>query len=166
MTGEEVAFWMMMGFSCLTGIFIGYLIFSPSKRRAHMNDAFVDDLPVSHHDVLAPETEPPPDPWLADKETLRQQARERAKARMVQSQKPMTPPTTPSVQAEFVPDTSEPKISEPDPATVPRDAGASDQSQPYFAPETLEAWDQVGKTAGRRKPGTWVKAEPSDKMTG
>lgn len=182
MTGEEVAFWLMMGFSCLIGVFIGYLLFSPSRDRARLDDDLdLDDDRFDDEVVepgVAPDTAPQREPWLADRETLREQARERAMARMAESEKRVRQEQAAAESAQ------DPQKSAPAPATAAtatvgeaavsesavnepgiRQSVASEtapddgRDQPYFNPDTIKAWDQASVSGRRRKPGTWVKAD-------
>jgi|GEM_PF-6598649 len=153
MEGQEIAFWLMMGFSCLIGIFIGYLMFSPRRSRAGADDEFVHDSfnDETHADSLSsqidPDTVPAREPWLTDKETLREQARERAIARMTEHSKRVRQETEAAKQA------GRQSLSESEQST-----NAEEPAQPYFDPDTIKEWDQVSPKSARRKPGTWVKA--------
>lgn len=145
MEGQEIAFLLMMGFSCLVGIFIGYLMFSP-RRSAKVAQEKFDDQPFDDAAELSelssqldPDTVPAPEPWLADKATLREQARERAMARMAEHAKQVR------LEAQAA-------------NRGTRQAEPAEQTQPFFDPDTIKEWDQVSPKSARRKPGTWVKA--------
>jgi hypothetical protein len=161
MEGQEIAFLLMMGFSCLVGIFVGYLMFSP-RRSTRREDEF-----SSRHDFedeadtgdmaaqIDPDTVPAREPWLTDKETLRAQARERAMARMTEHAKRVHEESDAARRA-----TAQPSRTGRAQSVTQADGvdGMDDSAQPYFDPETIKEWDQVSPKRTRRRPGTWVKA--------
>lgn len=161
MTGEELAFWTMMGFSCLIGIFIGYLLFSPRKTREPVEslgdiddaeDFYDTDTDVTAHgDTPGPAVAAQQEPWLADRETLREKARERAMTRMAESEKRIRQEQQAVASAGGAATGS---------SAAPSAPAAADQ--PYPDPQTIKAWDDTPPPSRRRRPGTWVKAEPAD----
>ena len=163
MEGQEIAFWLMMGFSCLIGVFIGYLMFSPRRSSVRGEDQFDSQQDSQHFSdddegldafsaQLNPDTVPAPEPWLTDKETLREQARERALARMTEH-------ATRVKQESAAQESAAARHANEQPTSkTTKSAGADDPAQPFFDPDTIKEWDQVSPKSARRKPGTWVKA--------